>query len=75
MPFRAITFGHVLVAVTRQELEACHAHELVHVRQYERWGVALFIAYPAASLWQWVRGRRAYWDNPFEVEARARSAR
>jgi hypothetical protein len=27
-------------------------------------------AYALAGLWQWVQGRSAYWDNPFEVEAR-----
>ena len=71
LPFRAITLGHVIVGVTPGELERLRTHELVHVRQYERWGLLFFIAYPAASLWQLLRGRRAYWDNHFEVEARA----
>lgn len=74
MPFRAITLGHVIVATTPQELDRLRAHERVHVRQYERWGVAFFFAYAASSLWQLLRGRRAYWDNHFEIEARARSA-
>jgi hypothetical protein len=30
-----------------------------------------FAAYAGSSLWQLLRGRRAYWDNHFEVEARA----
>jgi hypothetical protein len=71
--FRAITLGHVIVAVTREDLERSRAHELVHVRQYERWGIAFFPAYAASSLWQWLKGRRAYWDNGFEIEARRRS--
>ena len=73
LPFRAITFGHVVIAAGRAEMEALREHERVHVRQYERWGLAFFPAYLAASAWQWLRGRRAYWDNPFEVEARRRS--
>jgi hypothetical protein len=69
-PFHAITLGHVIVAVDEAALVGSLAHELVHVRQYERWGVAFFLAYPLASLWMWTRGRRPYWDNPFEVQAR-----
>ncbi len=71
LPFRAITLGHVIVAATPRELARLRAHELIHVRQYERWGPLFFFAYAASSLWQLLRGRRAYWDNHFEVEARA----
>ncbi|NRF70205.1 DUF4157 domain-containing protein [Aquincola sp. S2] len=74
LPYRAITLGHVIVAVTRGDLQRSLAHELVHVRQVERWGVFFFPAYAASSLWQWLRGRRAYWDNWFEVDARRRSS-
>lgn len=70
LPFRAITLGHVIIAVTRQELDRLRTHELIHVRQYERWGVFFFIAYAASSAWQLLRGRNAYWDNHFEIEAR-----
>ena len=70
LPFRAIALGHVIIAVGRQELEQLRAHELVHVQQYERWGIAFFVAYAASSVWQLLRGRSAYWDNPFEVQAR-----
>jgi hypothetical protein len=70
LPFRAIALGHVIIAVGRQELEQLRAHELVHVQQYERWGIAFFIAYAASSVWQLLHGRSAYWDNPFEVQAR-----
>jgi hypothetical protein len=41
------------------------------VRQYERWGVFFFPAYALCSLWQAMRGRDWYRDNPFEREARA----
>ncbi|HSV45858.1 MAG TPA: signal peptide prediction [Ramlibacter sp.] len=70
LPYRAITFGHVVVAVTHQELRGLRAHELVHVRQYERWGLLFFFAYVASSAWQLLRGRRPYWDNHFEIQAR-----
>lgn len=73
LAFRAITFGQVIIAVTEQELTYSRAHEHVHVRQYERWGVAFFLAYPASSLWQLIRGRNAYWDNRFEIQARSLS--
>lgn len=68
--FRAITLGHVVVAVSARDLDHCRAHELVHVRQCERWGPLFFPAYLLSGLWQGLRGRRPYWDNPFEVEAR-----
>ena len=71
LPFNAITFGHLIFGVSAAELSRLRPHEQAHVRQYERWGPLFFLAYPAASLWQWLRGRRAYRDNWFEVQARA----
>jgi hypothetical protein len=73
LSYRAITFGHVIIGITQEELEYHRAHELVHVRQYECWGIFFFPAYLASSLWQLLRGRRAYWDNYFEVQARRES--
>ncbi len=70
LPFSAITLGHVVVGISPQELQRLRRHERVHVAQYERWGVAFWVAYPLASLWQLPFGRRPYWDNPFEVQAR-----
>ena len=70
LPFRGIVFGHVILAVTGEELAKIRAHERVHVEQYERWGPLFFLAYGASSLWQLLRGRRPYWDNAFEVQAR-----
>lgn len=71
LPFNAITFGHVVVATTEAELHRLRAHEHEHVRQYEKWGALFLVAYPAASLWELLRGRRPYMDNWFEIEARA----
>ena len=69
LPFSAITFGHVILGVSLQQLEQLRAHELVHVRQYERLGALFFIAYPASSLLAAAAGRCAYRGNRFEVEA------
>ena len=68
--FAAITLGHVIVGQDEAALACCRAHERVHVRQYERWGVLFFPLYAASSLWQLLRGRDWYRDNRFEVEAR-----
>jgi hypothetical protein len=73
LPFRAIVLGHVIVAVTREELAVIGPHERVHVQQYERWGPLFFMAYGLSSVWQLVRGRSPYRDNHFEVQARALS--
>ena len=73
LPFRGIVFGHVILAVTDEELKQIGPHERVHVQQYERWGPLFFVAYPASSLWQLLRGRSPYWYNHFEVQARQRS--
>ncbi len=75
LPFRAIVFGHVILAVTREELQRIGPHERVHVEQYERWGPLFFAAYGLSSLWQLARGRSPYWHNHFEVQARAGAAK
>ena len=74
LAFRGIVFGHVILAVTRDELLRMGPHERIHVQQYERWGALFFFAYGASSLWQLLQGRSAYWDNHFEVQARALSS-
>jgi hypothetical protein len=73
LPFRGIVFGHVILAVTQEELAVIGPHERVHVEQYERWGMLFFLAYGASSLWQLVGGRNPYWHNHFEVQARERA--
>jgi len=73
LPFRAIVFGHVILAVTREELVHIGLHERVHVDQYEHWGPVFLVAYGLSSLVQIFRGRSPYWYNYFEVQARQRS--
>ena len=67
--FDAITFGHVVIGTSAATLAACRAHERVHVRQYERFGLLFFPLYLGASLVELLRGRHPYWHNPFEQQA------
>lgn len=66
---RAMTLGHVIIACDAHALDITRAHELVHVRQYERWGPLFIPAYLLSSAYLWARGFDPYLDNPFEVEA------
>ncbi len=75
LSFNAMTLGHVVIGVSEAALTASREHELVHVRQYERWGPFFLPAYALSSLWQVLHGRRAYWDNAFEREAYAQDLR
>jgi hypothetical protein len=65
----AMTLGHVIIGRSDDALAVARAHEWVHVRQYERWGPFLIPTYLLCSLVLWLRGKRAYRDNPFEREA------
>ncbi len=68
--FDAITLGHVILGRHGADLARLRCHEQVHVQQYERYGVLMLLLYPLAGAWAVLRGRRAYWDNPFERQAR-----
>jgi len=68
-PIQAITLGHVVLGVSAETLERCRAHELVHVRQYERWGPLFPLLYLASSAAALGRGRGGYAGNAFEREA------
>lgn len=63
------TLGHVILGQDDEGLRFVGLHERVHVRQFELWGPLMGPAYLLASGWMWLRGRDAYRDNPFEVEA------
>lgn len=67
----AMTIGHVILGQDLVCLDACRDHEMVHVRQYERWGPLFLPAYAVGSLWAWYKGKHPYYDNPFEREAYA----
>ena len=70
----AITFGHVVLGASASELSESRAHERVHVRQYERWGVLFPLLYLFASLAALARGRSVYAGNAFERQAVHESA-
>jgi len=72
--FGAITFGHVIIGLDHSLLRRVRAHELIHVKQYERWGVLFFPLYVTSSLVEFLRGRDPYRDNAFEREAYAKSS-
>ena len=65
----AMALGHVILAMTEEDLERHNEHERVHVRQCERWGPLFLPAYAMASLWAWLRGRDPFRGNAFEREA------
>ena len=69
----AMTLGHTVLGRTAEALDAARQHELVHVRQYERWGPFFVPAYLFCSLIMWLAGKDAYRDNPFEREAYRRA--
>lgn len=71
--FSALTLGHTILGVDHNCLNCLRHHEHIHVRQYEQWGIFFLLAYPLSSLWQLLRGRKPYWDNHFERDARERS--
>lgn len=62
----AITFGHVIV-FAREPTDALWRHEMVHVDQYHRYGLAFL------PLYLWLYARHGYGEHPFEREARERS--
>ena len=66
---RAMTLGHVVLCVDVLD-EGTLEHELVHVGQWERWGIAFPLAYVASTLSALLRGGHFYRDNIFEVQAR-----
>ena len=67
-------FGHVVLGRTDRHLDACRKHQLVHVRQYEQWGVLFVPVYLLCYVALWVWGKRPYYDHPFERQAFSESA-
>ena len=65
----ACTLGHTVFGQTDAALDISHDHEMVHVRQFERWGPLMGPAYLGCCLVLWMMRRRPYRDNPFEREA------
>lgn len=74
IPVRAQTLGRYVFAPGPIPPDIL-AHEFEHIRQWERYGPFYLTLYFGASAFALLRGRRAYWDNDFELAARARSDR
>jgi hypothetical protein len=68
-----LTLGQIVIVTgdTLQGRQWLLAHELGHVRQMLLLGPLMAVAYPAASLIAWLRGKQYYTDNWFEIDARA----
>ncbi len=69
----AMTLGHVVVGRDAGALARTRAHERVHVKQAERWGLFFIPAYVLASIVVVMRGGHYYRDNRFERDAVASS--
>ncbi len=70
----ALTMGHTILGQTDATLDISREHELIHVRQFERWGPFMGPAYLGCSLVLWIKRGRPYRDNPFEREAYGRES-
>jgi hypothetical protein len=69
----AMALGHVVLGRDRAALNETRSHERVHVRQAERWGPLFLPVYVLASISAGLSGKRWYYDNRFEIEARVLS--
>ncbi|MCF8382910.1 MAG: hypothetical protein K9G39_04840 [Chlorobium sp.] len=65
----ALTLGHVVLGCSEEDLQRWRSHELIHVRQYERWGPFFIPAYVFSSLSARLKGKDGYLANRFEAEA------
>ena len=70
----AITIGHIVAGISPQHLHNSRVHERVHVAQFEQWGFLFPLVYLLAGIKARLRGGSLYWDNPYEIEARAKAA-
>ena len=74
LPFSAITLGHIIIAISGDEMARLRAHEHVHVRQYERLGLFFLLAYPASSLAAALRGQCPHKHNRYEIQGISEAA-
>jgi hypothetical protein len=71
---QAVAVGCCVFASDTKALADCLPHELVHVKQAQRWGVIFPLAYLACSVWARLNGGCAYQDNWFERQANQAAA-
>lgn len=74
--FTAMTTGAAIVFKNIEGLQnrLLVKHELHHVKQGFKFGLVWPVVYYCASISAWLLGKDAYWDNYFEIEARAVAA-
>ncbi len=70
----AFTVGHIVLGISTSHLASSRCHERVHVAQFEKWGCVFPLIYGLGSVRALLNGQHAYWDNPYECEARAKAA-
>jgi hypothetical protein len=66
----ALTLGHVVLYSDDMARHRFRNHEMVHVRQAEKWGPIFLPAYLLLSIHSWRKTGSGYWEHPWEVEAR-----
>ncbi|MGE0085897.1 MAG: hypothetical protein AB7S75_15930 [Desulfococcaceae bacterium] len=71
----AMTLGHIIIGRDMDCLDSARIHELVHVRQCEKWGLFFIPAYFTATFIAFCKGRDPYLGNVFEREAYEKEAR
>ncbi|MFN0051927.1 MAG: hypothetical protein ACKV0T_07030 [Planctomycetales bacterium] len=64
----AMTLGHAILARDATCLARSRSHELLHVRQFEKWGPLMLPIYWSIGFWLACRGLHPYLDHPFERE-------
>ena len=74
IPVQAQTLGRYIFSRDPLPPHAL-AHEVEHIRQWERFGPLFLPLYFGSSAVALCRGRRPYWDNRFEAAARSRADR
>ena len=72
MPIHAQTVGRYVFCRGPMD-ERILAHECEHIRQWRRLGPLYLPSYFGLALLGFLRGRRPYFDNRFEVVARRRA--
>lgn len=64
----AIAIGHTIIAARPLQPSEL-AHELVHVAQWDRYGLTFPFRYAWSSIRASFAGKHWYWNNEFEEEA------
>jgi hypothetical protein len=73
--YSAAVLGNHIFVKGSELPERLRRHEMVHVEQVRRYGIlgfySRYLAHYAVNLWRYRSHHKAYWEIPFEKEARA----